>query len=62
MIALDCPVEEALERIGTKLLSWVGSVESRRWIRLVISEPERFPELVKLIWETGPAVGTRNLT
>lgn len=61
MIALDCPVEEALERIGMKLLGWVGSDEGRRWVRLVIMESERFPELVKLFWENGPAVGTKGL-
>ena len=57
MIALDCPIEEALERMGMKLLSWVGSEEGRRWVRLVITESERFPELVKLVWKSGAGNG-----
>ena len=62
MIVLDCPIEEALERMGMKLLSWVGSEEGRRWVRLVITESERFPELVKLVWESGPAMGNKVVT
>ncbi len=30
-------------------------------MRLVITESERFPELVKLFWESGPAVGNKGL-
>lgn len=62
MVMLDRPIEESLELIGTKLLSWVGSEEARRWQRLIVIESERFPELVRLFWESGPAIAAKNVS
>jgi len=61
MVLPDRPIEESLELIGMKFLSWVGSEEGSRWQRLVMSESERFPELGRLFWDSGPGIGARNL-
>lgn len=56
-IDLDEPVRDVLTVIGRTMLDFVYSDGGIRMFRVVLGETERFPELGRAFYESGPAYG-----
>ena len=58
----DQDLEARLSMIGERFLSHVMSEWAVRMFQLVVSEAHRTPELARMFYEAGPAVGVARLT
>jgi AcrR family transcriptional regulator len=57
----DEPVETVLSRLGERFLEHVLSPWSVRTFQIIVAEARRTPELARLFYEVGPAVGLERL-
>lgn len=55
-IDLDAPVREVLGEVGRRMLGFMCSDLGQRIFRMCVAESERFPELGRRFFETGPLV------
>lgn len=53
-LPLDVPVEAALQKVGRQLLTLLSDPEVIQMFRLMISEANAFPKVVRSFHETGP--------
>jgi AcrR family transcriptional regulator len=57
----DEPVERVLSRLGERFLDHVLSDWAVRTFQIIVAEARRTPELARLFYEVGPAVGLERL-
>lgn len=57
----DKPVAWVLSRLGERFLQHVLSAWSVRTFQIIVAEAQRTPELARLFYEVGPAVGLERL-
>ena len=57
----DKPVEWVLSRLGKRFLEHVLSPWSVRTFQIIVAEARRTPELARIFYEVGPAVGLERL-
>jgi AcrR family transcriptional regulator len=58
----DQPVAEVLTRLGERYLQHIFSDWALRNLRLITAEAGRAPELARIFYRAGPAVGQERLT
>jgi AcrR family transcriptional regulator len=59
--ATDHDVEAVLRRLGTAYMEFLCSADKASTLRTVIAIADRMPEIGKVFYETGPAVGISRL-
>ncbi|WP_372886301.1 TetR/AcrR family transcriptional regulator [Shimia sp.] len=57
----EAPAEEVLTRAARGILTFILSDFGIRVFRICVAEADRFPELGRHFYETGPAMGRRHL-
>ncbi len=57
----DRPVDEVLTRFGETYLAHLTEDRAVRMFQIVVAEADRSPELAKVFYEAGPAVGLSRL-
>lgn len=55
-IDLEAPVREVLARAGETMLAFITSEFGERVFRICVAEADRFPELAREFYESGPMV------
>jgi AcrR family transcriptional regulator len=61
MLADDRPIAEVLARLGESYLGHLYSDWAVRTYRVVVAEAVRSPQLARIFYEAGPAVGLKRL-
>jgi AcrR family transcriptional regulator len=61
MLADDRPIAEVLARLGESYLGHLYSEWAVRTYRVVVAEAVRSPQLARIFYEAGPAVGLKRL-
>lgn len=55
-IDVEAPVGEVLAEMGRRILDFMTSDMGQRIFRICVAESERFPELGRRFWDSGPMV------
>ena len=55
-IDLDAPPRDVLSEVGRRLIAFLTSELGQRIFRICVAESERFPDLGRRFWESGPMV------
>ncbi len=58
----DLPVAEVLTQLGERLMAHIFSAWNLNNFRLLVTEAKRTPELARIFYQIGPAVGIERLT
>jgi len=59
--ATDRPIDEVLTQLGERYLQHIYSDWAVRTYRVVVAEAIRSPQLARIFYEAGPAVGLKRL-
>ena len=60
-LSADLPIEQVLTSLGEQYLTHLYSGWAVRTYRVVVAEAVRSPQLARIFYEAGPAVGLRRL-
>ena len=60
-LSQDRPVEEVLTELGERFVEHVNSDEAVRNFQILVGEARRAPELARLFYQVGPAVGLERI-
>jgi TetR/AcrR family transcriptional repressor of mexJK operon len=62
VIDQNAPVEHVLRQAGHQMISFMSSEFSQRIFRICVAEADRFPDLGRAYYETGPSMGREKFT